>query len=134
MFFTRGAGCRDPIGTGDAPAETPVSLPADTQLGISADNAVAPNPRDARWIKARLEMSFIKPALQRITPICGRGGGSIAHIPLLPRAKTRHDFSKTAPAVRQRKNFGCHWLRQCFPSDIKVWTYTGKASGTQPES
>ena len=40
--------------------------------------------------------------LQRITLIRGRVGGSRAHIPLLPRARTRHNFSKTAlvPASR----------------------------------
>ena len=34
--------------------------------------------------------------LQSMTLICGRGGGFRARIPLLPRARTRHDFSKTA--------------------------------------
>ena len=73
-------------------------------------------------------------SLQRITLIRSRGGRAKANHPWPPRASTRHDFSKTAPVVRQRKIFGCHWLRQCFPGDITVWTYTGKASGTQPES
>ena len=38
--------------------------------------------------------------LQRMTLICGRGGGSKAPLPLLPRARPRHDFSKTALKIR----------------------------------
>ena len=42
------------------------------------------------------ERSADLPVLQRITLTRGRGGGSRARIPLPPRARTRHDFSKTA--------------------------------------
>lgn len=37
--------------------------------------------------------------LQRMTLICGGGGGPRAHIPFLPLAITRHGFSKTALAA-----------------------------------
>ena len=40
--------------------------------------------------------------LQRLKLICGRDGGSRAHFPLLPRARNRHDFSKTALDSRER--------------------------------
>lgn len=40
-----------------------------------------------------------KERLQRMTLIRGRGGGSRAPLPLLPRARTGHDFSKTALRV-----------------------------------
>jgi len=41
--------------------------------------------------------------LQRMTLICGPDGGSRAPLPLLPRASTRHDFSKTALKLRLTK-------------------------------
>ena len=42
-------------------------------------------------------VSFATPiVLQRLTLTCGRAGGARVRIPLLPRARTRHDFSKIA--------------------------------------
>ena len=59
--------------------------------------------------------------LQSMTLICGRGGGFRARIPLLPRARTRHDFSKTAPGITAAVRITNRLLD--FPDDSKTFSH-----------
>jgi hypothetical protein len=54
---------------------------------------------DFTSVQERIEDRQSAQELQRITLIRGRGGSARAHDPLPPRARTRHDFSKTALAT-----------------------------------